>query len=1792
MARRLLLILGFLVISVGLTGLAFAGQSDSLILKVTVDILAPSAPTGLTATAGDSAVDLSWNANPEADLAGYNLYRSTTSGSGYIKANSVLITDTNYHDSSLTNGTTYYYVITAVDNFNNESDYSDEVSAAPGGGPSETEPNDNFTSANSINPDSWLNGTINPSGDQDYFKVTIAKKGLLNISLTDVPENINAWLYVFDSDHSFIGSGYSGGNGNDINLQQEVPYAGDYYILVFDNDNNSSSSPYRLQVSFFYFGIYSVNAYPDYFSPNADGNQDVTAIYASITTPAEWTINIKDSLDAVKRTFTGTGATIEQAWDGKNSQGNILPEGTYTYTIDATDPDTKSTAPQVSGQITIDITPPTASITEPASGQTLSGRVDIKGTAEDLNFYYGYLYYGQGTSPTQWNYLSYIESKVGPAPGLLAECDTSTASNGDYCIRLEVYDAAGNMKRVDLPVTLYNVNIYSVYAYPDYFSPNADGNQDVTAIYASITTPADWTINIKDSLDAVKRTFTGTGATIEQAWDGKDSLNAVVPDGIYTYTIDATEPGTGSTVPQVSGQITVDSTLPTASITEPVSGANLSGIVAIKGTAEDLNFYYGYLYYGEGASPTQWNFINYVLGNVGPEPGLLAEWDTGTTPNGNYCLRLEVYDQAGNLKRVDVLVELYNVNIYSVYAYPDYFSPNADGQQDSATIYASITTPADWSINIKDSSDQVKRTFTGTGATIEQAWDGKDSLNAVVPDGIYTYAIDAVDPTPGGSTAPQVSGQITVDNTPPTASITEPVSGTKLSGSVAIEGTVDDLSFTYGYLYYGEGTSPAYWNYIGYVWGNVGPEPGLLAEWDTSTMPNGDYCLRLEVYDQAGNLKRVDLPVTLYNVNIYDTYSSPNPFSPNGDGKKDAVLISASISGLLNWSINIKDSGDSPVRAFAGSGNNINQIWDGRNSEARIVSDGTYTYYINATDGTSQAPEVSGTVVVDNTPPIASLTQPQANEIIGGVYEIRGVADDLHFASYTGAGGHSYLAYGAGASPAYWTYLATIYNPIPQEDTIYEWDTTQLASGQYTLRLVVVDHAENSNIVTVPINLCKVGEYYDTVDPFSPNADGIKDATAVIATLSQILNWTIDIKDSSNHTLRTFTGSGKMINQAWDGKDGAGVVAADGTYTYYITAKDPQTNGVVFTGSSTAAVDNTPPDVNITYPVSGGQISDTVEVRGLIDDVHFDGENSFLAYGQGESPSSWQIISYIYNSVPSETILVYWYTANLVNDAYTLRLVGADTAGNVAERLVPVNVHNVKILQFSILPNPFSPDGDTKMDTTTFSATFTMSLDWLITVKDHQGFTVKTFSDQGNSFSQVWDGTDTTGTQVVADGIYNYTITVTEPVSGKSDQVSGQVTVDKEAPLAEITSPTNGKIVFGVIPILGTASDANLTSYTVEYGPGNDPEDWTTIASYYAPVINGLLTNWDTHNLSNGVYTIRLTVEDVVGHIATTSVTVALDNIEITNVSLNPATFNPANNETVTIAYALDRNATVTLQIYDLDNTLVRTLIDSVPRQQGANSETWDGKNDSGNIVSEGGYTITIKADAGRGWYQSSGGYVQNWDVVSGFTVTKNFNPYNNELCVIRFNLSENSLFSLGIGQHENYNTYQWVINHKLLSLGAHTFYWDGRDSQGQILDYYTQDFPLVVAYDSLSLPQNTIVVTSQKPDELGVSTDPFAIVVSYGEIADITYTLPAEGTVSLSIYAPPDTLIKKLVDHQTQAAGTYSFTWDGTDSSGKPVSEAADYIVQVEFVAGDKTIVRSGNISVDFIKRQKNSPF
>ncbi|MET3949054.1 hypothetical protein ABIB49_003780, partial [Arthrobacter sp. UYCu512] len=99
-----------------------------------LDVTPPPAPAALSAVSGDTKVTLSWTASAAADLAGYRVYRSlqpVVGDTGSLLSGSALVTGTGYTDTTATNGTTYFYVVTAVDLSANESGPSNEAHAVP-----------------------------------------------------------------------------------------------------------------------------------------------------------------------------------------------------------------------------------------------------------------------------------------------------------------------------------------------------------------------------------------------------------------------------------------------------------------------------------------------------------------------------------------------------------------------------------------------------------------------------------------------------------------------------------------------------------------------------------------------------------------------------------------------------------------------------------------------------------------------------------------------------------------------------------------------------------------------------------------------------------------------------------------------------------------------------------------------------------------------------------------------------------------------------------------------------------------------------------------------------------------------------------------------------------------------------------------------------------------------------------------------------------------------------------------------------------------------------------------------------------------------------------------------------------------------------------------------------------------------------------------------------------------------------------------------------------------------------
>lgn len=309
----------------------------------------PAAPGGLVADAGNAVVDLDWNDNSETDLAGYNVYRSTTSGGGYIKLNTTKVSDSEYTDETAANGVTYFYVVEAVDLSANNSDFSNEVFATPIDLNYYGDTNgDLFIDITDLSDflAIWLESDcltisgwdINDDCVVDYDEFSLlASHWMLDTVAPDTPTNLSAesgvgevlliWDENGESDlarYNVYRSPVSGSGYVQINTTTAPEYTDTdvvngttYYYVVTAVDNASNESDHSEEIS----------AIPGALNPTITIQEYETGFCSSVGDG-----DIQE-IATEYGGYTGSGFTntFNAAGVGINYSVNILASGTYTF---------------------------------------------------------------------------------------------------------------------------------------------------------------------------------------------------------------------------------------------------------------------------------------------------------------------------------------------------------------------------------------------------------------------------------------------------------------------------------------------------------------------------------------------------------------------------------------------------------------------------------------------------------------------------------------------------------------------------------------------------------------------------------------------------------------------------------------------------------------------------------------------------------------------------------------------------------------------------------------------------------------------------------------------------------------------------------------------------------------------------------------------------------------------------------------------------------------------------------------------------------------------------------------------------------------------------------------------------------------------------------------------------------------------------------------------------------------------------------------------------------------------
>lgn len=191
--------------------------------------------------------------------------------------------------------------------------------------------------------------------------------------------------------------------------------------------------------------------------------------------------------------------------------------------------------------------------------------------------------------------------------------------------------------------------------------------------------------------------------------------------------------------------------------------------------------------------------------------------------------------------------------------------------------------------------------------------------------------------------------------------------------------------------------------------------------------------------------------------------------------------------------------------------------------------------------------------------------------------------------------------------------------------------------------------------------------------------------------------------------------------------------------------------------------------------------------------------------------------------------------------------------------------------------------------------------------------------------------------------------------------------------------------------------------------------------------------------------------------------------LSVYDVTTSAAAFNPTRSDKVEVRYSLSRDARVTVNAYDADRRLVRSLAADAPRKAGQNREVWDGKDLDGAVVPNEAYFFCVEADDGSGQkvvydpVTFSGG--ESADIMQG--------GVNRESGTLTYKLSQPSrvLMRAGIPGSALLKT---VVDWQPRVAGEITEYWNGKDEDNLVDLLSVPNYQLVLTY--FTLPETSVI--------------------------------------------------------------------------------------------------------------------
>jgi outer membrane protein OmpA-like peptidoglycan-associated protein len=340
------------------------------------------------------------------------------------------------------------------------------------------------------------------------------------------------------------------------------------------------------------------------FSPDGDGRKDKLPVRQSSSEEVLWEGEFRNAKGEVVRSYYWKGKATDFQWDGKDENGNKIPDGSYSYTIRSTDQAGNDVSKDLRG---LEIDTRVTSVFVTASSDGFSPNRD--GFSDSIEFK---PYVGLTDGIQSWTLEMVHEqaavqktfSGTAKVPAVITwdgRGNGALAREGVYTAVMTVSYFKGNRPQAESTPFKLDVSAPQIdlSVSPQPFSPDNDGVDDelfITMKVNDLSEIEEWRLEILDPVGSDFLSYTGKGMPSERIlWDGMSDTGELVQSAEdYNLRVTIRDKQRNS--------VTVESLIPVdvlviregdklkiriASITFPPNSADLAAVTEIEKAARN-----------------------------------------------------------------------------------------------------------------------------------------------------------------------------------------------------------------------------------------------------------------------------------------------------------------------------------------------------------------------------------------------------------------------------------------------------------------------------------------------------------------------------------------------------------------------------------------------------------------------------------------------------------------------------------------------------------------------------------------------------------------------------------------------------------------------------------------------------------------------------------------------------------------------------------------------------------------------------------------------------------------------------------------------------------------------------------------------------------------------------------------------------------------------------------------------------------------------------------------------------